>query len=58
MTKKWDDHRDIILSLYREQNKPLHEVRDIMIKEYGFTASCVLLSLLLPICRKLRITLP
>jgi hypothetical protein len=41
MTKKWDDHKAIIVSLYREQNKPLHEVQMIMKRDYGFNASWV-----------------
>lgn len=41
MTKKWDENKATIVSLYREQNKPLHEVQTLMEKEYGFKASCV-----------------
>ncbi|EGS19902.1 uncharacterized protein CTHT_0043950 [Thermochaetoides thermophila DSM 1495] len=39
MTKQWDEYRHIILSLYKEQNKPLHEVQRFMEEEHGFKAS-------------------
>ena len=39
MTKKWDKYRTQIIQLYKEQNRPLHEVKEIMENEYGFLAS-------------------
>ena len=39
MTKKWEKYKPHILQLYKEQNKPLKEVKVIMQREYGFTAS-------------------
>lgn len=39
MTKKWAKHRQRIVSLYLDENKPLHEVREIMIRQQNFHAS-------------------
>ncbi|KAB5566877.1 Clr5 domain-containing protein [Coniochaeta sp. 2T2.1] len=39
MTKKWDEHRATIISLYKEQHKPLREVQRLMKEQYGFDAS-------------------
>ncbi|KAK3349424.1 Clr5 domain-containing protein [Lasiosphaeria hispida] len=39
MTKAWDDHREVIIGLYKEQNRPLHEVQRIMEEKHGFRAS-------------------
>jgi hypothetical protein len=44
MTKAWDEHRDTIISQYKVQGKPLHEVQRFMEGTYGFKASCVALS--------------
>jgi hypothetical protein len=41
MTKRWDEHRATIISLYKEQHKPLHEVKRLMAEQYGFVASYV-----------------
>ncbi len=39
MTKTWGPHKHIIIELYKQQNKTLHEVRKIMEETYGFDAS-------------------
>ncbi|KAK0629144.1 Clr5 domain-containing protein [Bombardia bombarda] len=39
MTKSWEDHRETIVGEYKEQNKPLHEVKKIMEEKYSFKAS-------------------
>ncbi|KAK0707564.1 Clr5 domain-containing protein [Lasiosphaeris hirsuta] len=39
MTKAWDDHREVIIGLYKEQNRPLHEVQRIMEERHNFRAS-------------------
>jgi len=39
MTKKWDRYKPQIISLYKVQNRPLREVKRIMEKDYGFSAS-------------------
>ncbi|TLS23988.1 hypothetical protein PpBr36_08093 [Pyricularia pennisetigena] len=39
MTKKWAKHRQRIISLYLDDNKPLHEVQSIMREQQNFTAS-------------------
>ncbi|KAL2187522.1 hypothetical protein L209DRAFT_764411 [Thermothelomyces heterothallicus CBS 203.75] len=39
MTKQWDKYREIIIAEYRDQNKPLHEVRRFMMEKHGFRAS-------------------
>ncbi|KAL2150719.1 hypothetical protein VTH82DRAFT_7282 [Thermothelomyces myriococcoides] len=39
MTKQWDKFREIIIAEYRDQNKPLHEVRRLMMEKHGFRAS-------------------
>lgn len=44
MTKKWDEHKAVIVSLYLEQSKPLHEVQRIMEEEHNFKASWVSIS--------------
>lgn len=41
MTKRWDEHKPTIISLYKEQHKPLNEVRKIMAEQHGFQASYV-----------------
>ncbi|AEO58821.1 hypothetical protein MYCTH_2306461 [Thermothelomyces thermophilus ATCC 42464] len=41
MTKQWDKYREIIIAEYRDQNKPLHEVRRFMMEKHGFRASYV-----------------
>lgn len=41
MTKRWDQHRAIIVSFYKQHNKPLHEVKRLMAEQYGFVASYV-----------------
>lgn len=38
----WTHHRESIIRLYWEENLPLHDVRDIMKRDYGFDASLVL----------------
>jgi Clr5 domain len=35
----WDRHRALITRLYDGEDKPLREVRRIMLEEYGFEAS-------------------
>ncbi|KAI9155214.1 hypothetical protein HJFPF1_07791 [Paramyrothecium foliicola] len=35
----WEDKRAIITELYQEQNIPLHEVMQILSKDYGFNAT-------------------
>ncbi|ROW08276.1 hypothetical protein VMCG_03152 [Cytospora schulzeri] len=39
MTKEWPKYKDTILSLYKDQSKTLHEVRQIMRDDHGFEAS-------------------
>lgn len=39
MTKKWEEHRDAIISYYKEQHKPLREVQKVMEEMHGFRAS-------------------
>ncbi|KAH8897103.1 hypothetical protein GQ53DRAFT_760297 [Thozetella sp. PMI_491] len=39
MTKRWDEHRPVLLMLYKEQNRPLNEVMVIMEEQYNFKAS-------------------
>ncbi|KAK3381397.1 Clr5 domain-containing protein [Podospora didyma] len=39
MTKTWDDNRKTIIRIYKDENKPLHEVRRIMEEEHQFKAS-------------------
>ncbi|OIW25194.1 hypothetical protein CONLIGDRAFT_84464 [Coniochaeta ligniaria NRRL 30616] len=39
MTKKWEEHKATIISFYKEQHKPLHEVKRLMEEQYGFEAS-------------------
>ncbi|KAL2161981.1 hypothetical protein VTH06DRAFT_7766 [Thermothelomyces fergusii] len=39
MTKQWDKYREVIIAEYRDQNKPLHEVRRFMMEKHGFRAS-------------------
>ncbi|KAK3342903.1 Clr5 domain-containing protein [Neurospora tetraspora] len=39
MTKQWEDHRHIIIREYRDNNKPLHEVKKFMEERYRFKAS-------------------
>ena len=39
MTKNWEKYRAQIFELYKAQNLPLHQVRDIMEREHGFKAS-------------------
>ncbi|TLD28684.1 hypothetical protein PspLS_03202 [Pyricularia sp. CBS 133598] len=39
MTKKWARHQQRIISLYLDDNKPLHEVQSIMKEQQNFTAS-------------------
>jgi hypothetical protein len=52
----WEDKRAIITELYQEQNVPLHEVMEILAKDYGFTATFVtLLSVLLSVNRLILI---
>jgi len=38
MRKPWDDHKELIIVEYKENNKSLHEVRRIMEQRYGFKA--------------------
>jgi len=52
MTKKWDEHKATIISFYKEQHKPLHEVKRLMIEQHGFEASYVLSPTMTP---KLRV---
>lgn len=39
MTKRWKEHSEVIKKLYRNENKPLHEVQRIMEQQYNFKAS-------------------
>ncbi|KAL0469920.1 Clr5 domain-containing protein [Neurospora intermedia] len=39
MTKQWEDHRHIIIREYKDNNKPLHEVKKFMEERYRFRAS-------------------
>ncbi|KAL2256857.1 hypothetical protein VTK26DRAFT_1022 [Humicola hyalothermophila] len=39
MTKQWDKYREVIIAEYKDQNRPLHEVRRMMMEKYGFRAS-------------------
>lgn len=39
MTKQWEDHRHIIIREYKDNNKPLHEVKKFMEERYRFKAS-------------------
>ncbi|KAK3682607.1 hypothetical protein B0T22DRAFT_444794 [Podospora appendiculata] len=39
MTKSWEDHKEVIVRQYKEQNKPLHVVRRFMEEQYRFKAS-------------------
>ena len=41
MTKTWEEHREVIMRLYKEQNRPLSEVILIMESRYRFKASYV-----------------
>jgi len=47
MTKAWDDHKEVIIGEYKDNNKPLHEVQRIMEERFRFKASCVLPSFFL-----------
>ena len=53
----WSRHRDRIVHLYIDENKPLKKVRQIMMDERGFNATYVIFSVLgvqLLICRRER----
>ncbi|KAK3331981.1 Clr5 domain-containing protein [Cercophora scortea] len=39
MAKAWEDHKEVIVRQYQEQNKPLHVVRRFMEEQYKFKAS-------------------
>ncbi|KAK4150886.1 hypothetical protein C8A00DRAFT_17643 [Chaetomidium leptoderma] len=39
MTKQWEKYRETIIAEYKDLNKPLHEVRRVMMQRYGFRAS-------------------
>ncbi|CCC12995.1 hypothetical protein SMACR_06138 [Sordaria macrospora] len=39
MTKQWEDHRHIIIREYKDNNRPLHEVKKFMKEQYQFEAS-------------------
>ena len=41
MTKQWKQYRDIIIREYIDENKPLHEVQQVMERIHGFKASYV-----------------
>ena len=41
MTKPWEDVREVVLYLYKQQNQPLHEVKATMEQKYRFKASYV-----------------
>ncbi|KAK1782166.1 Clr5 domain-containing protein [Copromyces sp. CBS 386.78] len=39
MTKQWEHHRHIIIREYKDNNRPLHEVKKFMEEQYRFKAS-------------------
>ncbi|KAK4677259.1 hypothetical protein QC764_406980 [Podospora pseudoanserina] len=39
MTKPWEQYREIIIAEYRDNRKPLHEVKKLMEQQYRFKAS-------------------
>ena len=41
MTKQWEDVREAVLYLYKQQNQPLHVVKATMEQKYRFKASYV-----------------
>lgn len=41
MTKSWEEHKETIITQYKENNKPLHEVQRFMEDRHGFKASFV-----------------
>lgn len=43
MTKPWEQYREIIIAEYRDNRKPLHEVKKLMEQQYRFKASYVAL---------------
>lgn len=38
MAKKWAEHKDIIIRLYQTEGLTLDEVKEIMSREYRFSA--------------------
>jgi hypothetical protein len=39
---EWEKKRPIITKLYQEEKRPLKEVMEVLEREHGFTATCVL----------------